>query len=215
MVTATDDRRDNRTIDVYVQDTLALLKLRNTKDEKLNKHSLRSWVYKISEDINSRQKSKTNQLRKDLVYWTVSARDKYAGSTANDFKGLHLEHPVPRGKIVRWLCDLPTPEVAHVIRAIDLFLISCWVTTSSGVDYQNSEECALNREKYDEKESGRIKDSMPHDWCFLHGDPWDRYRYVLSLPDSRLSDLIDTQINLRGPIVTTCLCQPDSPNRLC
>lgn len=199
MATAADDRRDDRTIDNYVQDTLELLQMRNLRGERLNLHSLRSWVYKISEDINSRQKSKKNQLRKELIYWTVSAREKHDKNRANGSKGLHFEHPVPRGKVVRWLCDLPNPQVAHVLRAIDLFLISCWVTTSTGDEYENSEECALNRGKYEDEEIYRIKDSMPPGWCFLHGDPWARYRCVRAQTKSRLSDLTDEQINLQVP----------------
>lgn len=207
MATAADDRRDDRTIDIYIKDTLELLKLRTV----LDRHSLRSWIYKISEDINSRQKSKNNRLKDDRVYWTVNARRKYDENPGNDFKGLHLEHPVPRGKVVRWLCELPNPKEAHVKRAIDLFLLTCWVTTAAGGEYQSSEECALNRYEYTKKSGHRIKNSMPPGWCYFCGDEWDRYKHVRHQLSSVLSDLTDKDIILQNPINLACSCHPDAP----
>lgn len=174
MATKTEDRTDDRTVDTYIKDALALLGLR----KQLDRHSLRSWVYKISEDIVFRQKSTRNCLPGYAPHWTESA---WALRAQDKSAALHLEHPVPRGKIVRWLCELPQPTAADVSRAFDLFLLTCWVTTGTNAQgtYEGSEACALNRDGF--------KDSMPPDWNPLTGNPWARYLEVQKQKPGRLS----------------------------
>ena len=201
---------DTRTMDDYVNDTLALLTLNSTN--KLHADSMRGWVYKISEDIASRQKrSPKNGIENHLPYWTVKAAQLHSDnlrSGSKEFQGLHLEHPVPRGKIVRWLCGQPHPLETDVRHAISLFLLTCWVTTGVHAQetYVGSEACMLNRNGF--------KDSMPSGWCCLHGDPWDRYRDARKEPDSPLSDLTAATIDLTAPSKSPCSCPPNSPNRI-
>jgi hypothetical protein len=212
---AANVRADIRTIDNYVDDTLALLTLHSTS--KLHANSMTGWVYKISEDITSRQNRPNNRIGRHEPSWTVKAAQQHSTnltSGAKEFQDLHLEHPVPRGKIVHWLCDLPKPTRLDVVRAIELFSLTCWVTGASGTpSYKGSEAEFLNNGKYHHCKLN-IKESMPPNWCFLHGDPWDRYRYVRSQSEGGLSDLKAPALDLKVPSQLTCDCSPNSANRV-
>ena len=183
---------DKRTIANYVDDTLALLTLNTTN--KLHANSMTGWVYKISEDITSRQKLSKNRILDVNPYWTDKAFRKHnenVTSGAKEFHDLHLEHPVPRGKIVHWLCDLAAPTRRDVETAVELFSLTCWVTTgASGTpSYIDSEAQALNKGKYKDFELKlNIKDSMPPGWCPLSGDKWSRYKQVQKEKPGLLSD---------------------------
>lgn len=219
MVTKPTDepRSDNREKCDFVNDTASLLAVRVK-----NIHSRRALLYKVSEDITECLKNSVEP------YWTTAANCQYQKNLFDQkvdknvklTRGLHLEHPVPRSVMTDWLCgvkDDPTVpvDINNVRRAIELFTVTCWVTGGRGTEYYaDSEEQALNKDKFKGWPELNIATNMPHGWCRLHGDPWDRYRSVRKQKTELLSDLTDKTIDIRVPSLSTCSCPPDSLNRV-
>ena len=147
-------RADNRTLEDFVEDTFAQLKV-NVR----NVHSRRALLYKVPEDIAK---------RKDVC---LNCETKGAPKARRAGEKTHREHVVPRGVIMAHLLGSPESKSTsiskvEVKRAIELFRIVCVV--------DKNEEKYLNR-TYD---GCRAKVSMPLDWSFSDGDPWARYEMV-------------------------------------
>jgi len=200
-------KTDSRKIEDFICDTAILLAV-----PVKNIHTRRALLYKVSEDIPT------------VPYWTVKAI-KCKENKLNSKKlkipfhqALHLDHAVPRSVVTDWLCgvnfkpDVPV-VIEHVQRAIELFRITCRVTGGKGEYYDGTEQQLLNKGTYDDSKL-EIKRRMPPGWCWLHGDPWARYRYVReSVNESQLLVLNNQEIDLNS-IEPDCQCSQDSPNRM-
>jgi hypothetical protein len=175
--------KDNRQAAAYKADLKKLL-LAN-----LTIHTLRGSIYKLSDDMAARHKpgALASDLRapfKTLLAKKLTEQNKVEGRP--DMTGLHLEHPVPRGQVIRWLIETGVKEVeldSRVEVSVQLLSVVCWVIGGKGPTYAGSEQHALNSGNYGKKADanghlGNVRDSMPPGWNPTDQDIWARYRWV-------------------------------------
>lgn len=179
-----DDRKKMH----YVCDTVSLLQV-----PVKNIHSRRALLYKVADDIAARQKLKTESRRLTPSceqFWTKNAWDLYI--TNGNCSGLHLEHVVPKGVVTDWLfgadhvLEDPVKDV-DVSRAIDLFMVTCWVT---GPKHKRGDKnWGSEQDVLDATWCGiKCKDKMPGTWLPSSGGIWARYEFVKDKSNGKLSD---------------------------